>query len=55
MFVSELHSIAKFCNFKGTLKTMLQDRIIYRINNTISQRHLLAVKALTFKTALELA
>ena len=55
MFVSELRSIARFCNFEGTLETMLQSCIICRINDTIIQRCLLAEKALTFKTTLELA
>jgi len=54
-FVSELHSIAKHCNFRDTLKTMLRDRIVCGINDTIIQHQLLSEKELSFKTALELA
>ena len=54
-FVSELRSIAKSCNFGDTLETMLRDRIVCRINDTIIQRCLLSEKELSFKTALELA
>ena len=54
-FVSELRSIAKFCNFGGTLETMLRDRIVCGINDSIIQRRLLSEKELSFKTALELA
>ena len=54
-FVSELRSIAKSCNFGDTLKTMLRDRIVCRINDSIIQHRLLAEKGLSFKTALELA
>ena len=54
-FVSELRSIAKSCNFGDTLETMLRDRIVCGINDSIIQRRLLAEKGLSFKTALELA
>ena len=54
-FVSELRSIAKSCNFGDTLETMLRDRIVCGINDSIIQRLLLAEKGLSFKTALELA
>ena len=37
VFVSELHSIAKSCNFRDALKTMLRDRIVCGINNIIIQ------------------
>ena len=54
-FVSELRSIAKSCNFGDTLETMLRDRIVCGINDAVIQCRLLSEKALTFKTALELA
>ena len=54
-FVSELRSIAKSCSFGDTLETMLRDRIVCGINDAIIQCRLLSEKALTFKTALELA
>ena len=54
-FVSELCSLAKSCNFRDTLETMLRDRIICGINNPIIQHRLLSEKALTSKSAMELA
>ena len=54
-FVLELRSIAKSCNFGDTLKTMLRDHIVCGINDAVIQCRLLSEKALTFKTALELA
>ena len=55
-FVSpELRSIAKFCNFRDTLETMLRDRIVCGINFAVIQCRLLSEKDLTFKTTLELA
>ena len=54
-FVSELRSLAKSCNFGDTLETMLRDRIVCGINDPIIQRRLLSEKALTFKSAMELA
>ena len=54
-FVSELRSIAKLCNFRETLETMLHDRIVCGINDTVIQCRLLSEKDLTFKTTLELA
>ena len=51
-FVSELCSIAKSCNFGDTLETMLRDRIVCGINDSIIQHRLLAEKGLSFKTAL---
>ena len=54
-FVSELRSIAKFCNFGETLETMLRDRIVCGINDAVIQCRLLSEKDLTFKTTLELA
>ena len=43
-FVSELRSLAKSCNFGDTLETMLQDRIVYGINDPIIQCCLLSEK-----------
>jgi len=54
-YVSELRSIAKRCNFGGTLETMLRDRIVCGINDGVIQHRLLSEKELTFKTALEIA
>lgn len=53
VFISELHSIVKSCNFRDMLESMLQDHIVSRINDNIICR-LLAEKALPFKTVLEL-
>ena len=52
---SELHSIAKRCNFEGSLETMLRDCIVCGINNAVTQCSLLSEKDLTFKKALEIA
>ena len=54
-FVSELRSIAKYCNFGDTLETMLRDRIVCEINDAVIQRRLLSEKELTFSKALEVA
>ena len=37
-FVSELCSIAKYCNFRDTLKIMLRDRIVCGIKDVVIQR-----------------
>ena len=54
-YVSELRSIAKNCNYGDTLETMLQDRIMCGVNDTVIQRRLLAEKDLNFKKAMEVA
>ena len=54
-FVSELHSIAKFCSFGANLEEMLKDRIVCGINNVRIQQHLLSEKTLTFDTAVQQA
>ena len=41
-FVSELRSIATFCNFGDNLEQMLRDRLICGINNEMIQNRLLA-------------
>ena len=55
VFISELRSLAKSCNFGDTLETMLRDRIICGISDSIIQCYFLSKKELPFKTALELA
>ena len=54
-FISEIHSLAEFCNFRPTLEEILQDRIICGISNDIIQRHLLTEPVLTFKKVLEIS
>ena len=54
-FVSELHSLAEFCNFGGTLDVMLRDRQVCGIRDEHIQHRLLSEENLTFKKALELA
>lgn len=54
-FVSELRSLAKFCNFGATLDDMLRDRIVCGINNGKIQQRLLAEKTLTLAKTIELA
>ena len=54
-FVSELRSLAKFCNFGATLDNMLRDRIVCGINNGKIQQRLLAEKTLTLAKTIELA
>ena len=54
-FVSEIRSLAKFCNFRPTLEEVLQDRIVCGISNDIIQRHLLTEPVLTFKKVLEIS
>ena len=55
IYVSELRTIAKNCNFGETLETMLRDRLVCGVNNPIIQCRLLSEKALTLKTAMELS
>ena len=54
-FVSELRSLAEFCNFGASLDDMLRDRLICGINNSKIQQKLLAEKKLTLTTAIEMA
>ena len=49
MFVSELRSLAEFCNYGGVLDDVLRDRLVSDINNVSMQRSLLAEKDLTFE------
>lgn len=53
MFVSELHSLAVFCNFEDTLDKMLQDCLVGGIHNIQICRQLLQEKHLDFAKALE--
>ena len=54
-FVSELRSLAEFCNFGANLEEMLRDRLVCGIQNTHIQKRLLGEKTLTFARALELS
>ena len=54
-FVSELRSIAEYCNFGATLDVMLPDRLVCGINNSQIQKRLLSEKDLKYQNALELA
>ena len=54
-YVSELRSLAKFCNFGASLEEMLRDRIVCGINDDALQKRLLSEPGLTFQKALELA
>ena len=55
IFVSQLRSLFKDCNFLNTLELMLRDRLLCGINNDRIQRRLLAEKDLTFVKALDIA
>ena len=52
-FVSEIRSLAEFCNFGPALEEMLCDRIVCGINDD-AKRRLLAEPRLTYKKALEI-
>ena len=54
-YVAELRALAANCNFKDTLDVMLRDRIVCGINDTATQKRLLAEPKLTFKKALDIA
>ena len=54
-YVSELHSLAEFCNFGSTLEVMLCDRIVCGISDDAIQRRLLTEPGLTYKKSLEIA
>ena len=52
-FLSELRSIAEYCNFGDTLETMLRDRLVCGINDDRIQQKLLSEeKGLTLKSAI---
>jgi len=54
-FVSELRSLAEFCNYGATLDDMLRDRLVCGIHDDHIQRRLLAEEKLTFQKAMEIA
>ena len=54
-YVSELRSLAEFCNFGSTLEVMLRDRIVCGISDDAIQRRLLTEPGLTYKKSLEIA
>ena len=53
--VSELRSLAEFCNFGTSLEDLLRDRLICGINNRKIQQKLLAEKNQTLTKAIEMA
>ena len=48
-FTAELHSLAKFCNFRDSLDDMLCDKLVCGIADMQIQRRLLAEMKLTLK------
>ena len=55
VFVSELYSLAEFCNYGAVLDDMLRDRMVCGINNTSIQRYLVSEQDLPFENAHALA
>ena len=51
-YVAELRSLAEFCD---SLEAMLRDRLVCGINNTVTQKRLLAETTLTYQKALDMA
>ena len=54
-YIAELQAPSHYCNFGDTLELMLRDRIVCGINNTQTQKHLLAEKNLTHAKAKQIA
>ena len=54
MYVTELKKLAEFCNFRETLKPMLHNHIICRIDNKCWQHRLLGEEDLTYKSAMKI-
>ena len=54
-YISELKSLAKHCNFKTNLEENLRDQLVYGIMSDSIKQRLFAEKALSYKTASELA
>ena len=54
-FISELRSLAEFCNYGASLDEMLRDHLVCGINNNSIQRWLFAETKLTLPKALEIA
>ena len=53
-YIAELQALSHYCNFGDTLELMLRDRIVCGINDTQTQKHLLAKKNLTYAKAKEI-
>jgi hypothetical protein len=54
-FLSQLRVLAEFCNFGGSLDTMLRDRFVCGIEHSAMQRKLLAESELTLVKTVEVA
>ena len=54
-FVAELRKLSRYCNFREALNNMLRDRLVCGINESPTQRRLLAESELTYAKALDLA
>ena len=54
-FISELRSLAEFCNFGDTLEVMLRDRRVCGINDDVIQKRLLGESTLDYAKAVEIA
>ena len=54
-FISELRSLAEFCNFEDTLEAMLRDWIVCGINDDVIQKRLLGESKLDYAKAVEIA
>ena len=54
-FLSELRSIAKGCNFDGTLEKMIRDRLVCGVKDNRIQRRLLIEPKLDFKKAMDIS
>ena len=50
-YIAELRALSHCCNFGDTLELMLRDRIVCGINDTQTQKCLLAEKNLTYAKA----
>lgn len=55
LFVAELRSLARYCNFGATLDVMLRDRVVCGINDDMIQKKLLSEQNLTLNRATEVA
>ena len=53
--IAKLRELSQYCNFGDTLELMMRDRIVCGINDTQTQKHLLAEKNLTYAKAKEIA
>ena len=55
-YIAELQALSQYCNFGETLQSMLRDRIVWcGINDTQTQKHLLAEKNLAYAKTKEIA